>query len=202
MHRLSVLVVVALALGLSLVSSPSFADEATETERTDLVHRGEVKMTLVGAPANVGDQARATPLWGPKLEEVTLDFADGTTRIVLFVPSVDTPTCSMQTRTFNTRAPEAGKGAEVVVVSRDLPYAQSRFCAANGIELVYPLSDYRTGGFGTAWGLFVKETGLLARAVAIVDGKGTIRYLEIVPELSDEPDYDAALAAVKALVAG
>jgi thiol peroxidase len=137
-------------------------------------------------------------LWGDALQEVQLRFNDGNVRVVLFVPSVDTPTCSLQTRTFNTRATELGGGTEVVVISRDLPYAQQRFCAAHGIALVSPLSDYRNGDFGRSWGLFVKETGLLARAVAVVDGKGVVRYLQVVENLPDEPDYDAALKAAVA----
>ena len=201
MHRITLLPVVVAALGLAFLSAPTFAGDAP-AERTGIIKRGETPMTLVGPAVKVGDKAPSSALWGPKLEEVNIDFADGTTRVVLFVPSVDTPTCSMQTRTFNTRAPEAGGGAEVIVISRDLPYAQSRFCAANGIEMVFPRSDYRTGNFGRSWGLFVKETGLLARAVAIVDGTGTIRYLQIVPDLGDEPDYDAALEAVKGIAAG
>ncbi|MCP4870481.1 MAG: redoxin domain-containing protein [Proteobacteria bacterium] len=142
MHRITILLVVVFAL---LLSVPLAAGDAP-AERTGIVKRGETPMTLLGTAVAVGDKAPSPPLWGPKLEEVNIDFADGTTRVVLFVPSVDTPTCSMQTRTFNTRAPEAGQGAEVIVISRDLPYAQSRFCAANGIEMVFPRSDYRTGG--------------------------------------------------------
>ncbi len=182
--------------------APSPKAEAALPERTGLVRRGDDGMTLVGPEAKVGDKAPSPILAGDTLQDVQIHFADGNHRVVLFVPSVDTPTCSLQTRTFNTRATELGGGTEVLVISRDLPYAQSRFCAAHGIELVAPLSDHRSGDFGKAWGLFVKETGLLARAVAVVDGKGIIRYLQVVENLPDEPDYDAAIAAITAVIEG
>lgn len=177
----------------------AYSAAPSSDERTGLIRRNDRQLTLVGPTVAVGDAAPVQPLWGASIEEVAVDFDDGNVRVVLFVPSVDTPTCSMQTRTFNTRATELGGGTEVIVVSRDLPYAQQRFCAANGIEMVSPLSDFKTGAFGQSWGLLVKETGLLARAVAIVDGAGKVAYLQIVENLPDEPDYDAALAAATEL---
>ena len=189
----------ALALLAATLLLPALAF-AGDVERTGVIRRGDEPMTLLGPEAKVGDKAKTAPLWDNDLNPLLVDFADGRVRVVLFVPSIDTPTCSLQTRTFNTRASEAGGGTQVLVVSRDLPYAQKRFCAANGIKMVAPLSDYRTGGFGKSWGLLVKETDLLARAVAVVDGEGVIRYLEVVENLRDEPKYDAAMEALAALV--
>ncbi len=190
----------ALAVLAATLLLPSLAF-AGDIERTGVIRRDDQPMTLLGPEAKVGDKAKTAPLWDNDLNPLIVDFADGRVRVVLFVPSVDTPTCSLQTRTFNTRATEAGGGTQVLVVSRDLPYAQKRFCAANGIKMVAPLSDYRTGGFGKNWGLLVKETDLLARAVAIVDGAGVIRYLEVVENLRDEPKYDEAMAALAKLTA-
>ena len=169
-------------------------------ERTGLVRRGDRPMTLVGPGLTLGGAAPGGVLRGEGLAEVAVDFADGTVRVVLVVPSLDTPTCSMQTRTFNSRASDLGEGVEVLVVSRDLPPAQARFCAAHGIERVRPLSDYVDGSFGRSWGLYVKETALLARAVVIVDGAGLVQYEQIVENLPDEPDYDTALAKVTSMV--
>jgi thioredoxin-dependent peroxiredoxin len=191
----------ALALVAATLLLPALVSAGDTVERTGVVRRGDQPMTLLGPEAKVGDKAKTAPLWDNDLNPRIVDFADGRVRVVLFVPSIDTPTCSLQTRTFNTRASEAGGGTEVLVVSRDLPYAQKRFCAANGIKMVAPLSDYRTGGFGKGWGLLVKETDLLARAVAIVDGAGVIQYLEIVENLRDEPKYDEAMAALAKLTA-
>ena len=190
----------ALAVLAATLLLPSLAF-AGDIERTGVIRRDDQPMTLLGPEAKVGDKAKTAPLWDNDLNPLIVDYADGRVRVVLFVPSVDTPTCSLQTRTFNTRATEAGGGTQVLVVSRDLPYAQKRFCAANGIKMVAPLSDYRTGGFGKNWGLLVKETDLLARAVAIVDGAGVIRYLEVVENLRDEPKYDEAMAALAKLTA-
>lgn len=197
-RSLALAVVAATALVLPALG---VAGDGPNTERTGVVRRGDTPMTLLGPEAKVGDKARTSPLWDNDLNPLIVDFADGGIRVVLFVPSVDTPTCSLQTRTFNTRATEVGGGTQVLVVSRDLPYAQKRFCAANGIEMVAPLSDYRTGSFGRNWGLLVEETDLLARAVAVVDGAGVIRYLQVVENLRDEPDYDAAMAALASVTA-
>ncbi len=168
-------------------------------ERTGLVRRGDTPYTLVGPALEVGATAPTGGLRGDGFKPVPVDFADGTLRVVLTVPSLDTPTCSLETRTFNERATSLGDGIEIIVVSRDLPPAQARFCAAHGIERVRALSDYFDGAFGRSWGLYMKENGLLARAVVVLDGGGVVRYQQIVENVPDEPDYDAALAAVTAL---
>ncbi len=180
-------------------AAPAEAEPAV-AERTGLVRRGERRLTLVGPGLEVGKEAPAGVLRGAGLAEVPVDFKDGVVRVVLIVPSLDTPTCSMQTRTFNSRASELGEGVEILVISRDLPPAQERFCAAHGIDRVRTLSDYVDGSFGRSWGLYVKETALLARAVVIIDGAGLVQYEQIVEDLPDEPDYDTALAAVTRLV--
>ena len=110
-------------------------------------------------------------------------------------PSVDTPVCAMSVRTFNERA--AGSGLAVLCVSKDLPFAQKRFCGAEGIENVTTVSAFRDG-FGEAYGVTMADgpmAGLLARAVVVVGANGDVVYSELVPEIAQEPDYDAALAA-------
>ena len=169
-------------------------------ERSGVIRRGDRGLTLIGTPLEVGKAAPSMALRASGWKEAPVDFADGTVRIVLTVPSLDTPTCSLETRTFNEKASSLGDGIEILVVSRDLPPAQERFCAAHGIERVRALSDYYDASSARAWGLFVKELGIFARAVVIVDGKGIVRYEQIVENQPDEPDYDAALAAVGALV--
>jgi thiol peroxidase len=106
----------------------------------------------------------------------------------------------METRRFNTEA--AGLGAQVTIltVSMDLPFAQKRWCGAAGVEQVVTLSDHREAAFGQAFGLLIKELRLLARAVLVLDREGVIRYYQLVEEVSQEPDYEAALEAVRELV--
>ncbi len=169
--------------------------------REGVVRRGDTPYTLVGPELTVGAAAPSASLRGDGLAQVQVDFADGTIRVVTVVPSLDTATCALQTRTFNADVSDLGERVEVLVVSRDLPFAQARFCGAHGIDRVTPLSDFEAGDFGRAWGLYIQETGLLARAVYVIDDKGRVAYAQIVENVPDEPDYGAALTATRALVA-
>lgn len=170
-------------------------------EHVGLVHgKGGAALTLVGPALDVGQPAPAAELRDAALKPVSLAWNDGTVRIVTTAPSLDTPTCSRQAHAFSARVGELGGKIAVVFVSRDLPFAQHRFCAAEGIAGIQVLSDFYDGGFGRAWGLFIKENGLDARTAWVVDGSGVIRYRQIVADLPSEPDYDAVLAAAKALV--
>jgi len=169
-------------------------------ERTGIVRRGDRGLTLWGPQKDVGDMAPVGTLRDNDNKPFTVNFADGTVRAVIVVPSLDTPTCSLETRTFNGRASDMGESVEVLVISRDLPAAQKRFCGAMGIDRIITLSDFDDGAFGESWGLLVKETRLLARAVAVVDGSGRITYLEVVENIPEEPDYDGAIAALAELV--
>jgi thiol peroxidase len=120
--------------------------------------------------------------------------------IISAVPSLDTLVCDRQTRKFNEKAVGLGSDVVVLTISMDLPFAQSRWCGAAGVKNVQTLSDHRTAGFGEAYGVLIKEMRLLARAVFVVDKSGVIRYMQIVPELGSEPDYDAVLEAVRKLL--
>jgi len=117
------------------------------------------------------------------------------------VPSLDTPTCAIETRRFNAEAAKLGTGVRILTISMDLPFAQKRWCGAMGIDKVETLSDHREASFGLNYGVLIKELRLLARAVFVVDKSGSVTYAELVRELADEPNYDGVLAAL-ALAAG
>lgn len=127
------------------------------------------------------------------------DYA-GKVLVLVSVPSLDTPVCDMEVRRFNTEAAKLSDKVRIVAVSCDLPFAQARWCGAAGVKAVETLSDYKDTEFGKNYGVLIKELRLLARAIFVVGPDGTLSYSQIVPEVTNEPDYDAALAAVKKLV--
>lgn len=162
------------------------------------------KVTFKGNPAQtsgdlpgVGSAAPALSLVSRALEEVTLDAYQGKKKILNIVPSLDTGVCATSTRTFNQKA--AGREDTVVlVISKDLPFAQKRFCEAEGINNVVSLSAFRSG-FAKDWGVELLDTplkGLTARAVVVLDASNKVLYTELVPEITQEPNYDGALAAL------
>ncbi len=167
-------------------------------KRTGIITIGGEPKTLVGKPIKVGDKAPDFTVWDKDLNPVTLKDVAGKKVILTFSPSIDTSVCELQAKRFNQ---EAAKLDDVVIymITRDLPFAQGRFCAAEGIDAVKMLSDYRELSFGLQYGLVVEETQLLTRGVIVIDRDGKVVYEQIVPEVSTEPDYDTALAAVKAL---
>lgn len=157
--------------------------------------RGNSINTVGELPA-VGSPAPAFTLTGGDLGAVTKDQFSGKPVVLNIFPSVDTPTCAKSVRTFNERA--AATGATVVNVSKDLPFAQARFCGAEGIENVTSASAFRDS-FGEDYGTTIVDgpmAGLLARAVVVIGADGNVAYTELVPEIASEPNYDAALAAV------
>jgi thiol peroxidase len=162
----------------------------------ELTHKGRPR-TVIGARLNVGDKAPDFTLVANDFSEVTLADSAGKVRLISVVPSLDTEVCDMQTRRFNQEAAAFGPDVVVLTVSADLPYAQRRWCGAAGVERVQTLSDHRDMSFGNAYGTHVKETRLEQRAVFVVDRAGIVRYVEYVPEISQQPDYDAALAALR-----
>jgi len=157
-------------------------------------------VTLVGNEVKVGDQAPDFTVVAPDLSEKTLQDYEGKIRLISVVPSIDTGVCDAQTRRFNEAASELGEGVAILTISCDLPFAQKRWCGANGIENVYTLSDHRNMSFGDAYGVHMKELRLLARSVFVVDQDGKVVYAEYVSEGTNHPDYEGALAAVKELV--
>jgi len=169
------------------------------TERKDVVTFKGNPLTLVGESPGVGDRALDFVALAGDLSEVRLSDYRGKVVVVTTVPSLDTSVCDTETRRFNEEAPGLGEDVVVLAVSMDLPFGQARWCGAAGIENVRTLSDHRDASVGTSLGVLIKELRLLARAVFVIDAEGVVRYVQIVPEMTEEPDYEAALAAVRQL---
>jgi thiol peroxidase len=157
-------------------------------------------MTLIGPEIKVGQKAHDFRLLATDMKEVALSQTKGKVRLLSVVTSLDTPVCDLQTQRFEE---EASKLGDVVIytISMDLPFAQARYCSAHNIKSLQTLSDHREASFGTAYGVLIKELRLLSRAIFIVDRDGTVRYVEYVKEITNHPDYDRALEALKRVVA-
>ncbi len=169
------------------------------TERAAAITLKGNPMTLVGDELKVGGKAPDFTLKAVDMSDKSLaDFA-GKVKIISVVPSLDTPVCDTQTRKFNEDAGSLD-GVVVLTVSVDLPMAQKRWCGAAGVDNVVCLSDFKDHSFGKAYGVRIKEIGLLARQVMVIDKDDTIKYVELVPEVAQEPNYAAALEAAKGLV--
>jgi thioredoxin-dependent peroxiredoxin len=157
-------------------------------------------LTLLGKEVKAGEKAPEFEVLDNGLAPVRLAKYQGKVVIISAVPSLDTPVCDLETRRFNEEAAKLGEDVAVVTISMDLPFAQARWCGAAGVKHVTTLSDHKEASFGLAYGVLIKELRLLSRAVYVVDRKGVIRYVEVVKEITHEPDYDAALKAVKSCV--
>jgi len=156
-------------------------------------------VTLVGDEVKVGSKAPNFTVVDNGLGEKTLQDFAGKKILVSVVPSLDTGVCDAQTRRFNEEAAAFGEDVIVLTISMDLPFAQKRWCGANGIDNVVTLSDHRDASFGDAFGVRMKELRLLARSIFVIDATGTVTYAEYVSEGTNHPDYDKALEALKAL---
>ncbi len=156
-------------------------------------------MTLLGEELSVGSDAPDFTLhyFDGGLKSLTKSDLAGKPSILSVVPSLDTGVCQIQTKKFNSELDALGDQVNAVTVSRDLPFAQNRFCGAEEISSMKVGSDYQSGDFGKAFGVMIDELKLLARSVFILDAAGKVVYAEIVPEVTDEPNYDAALNALK-----
>ena len=154
-------------------------------------------LTLVGSELRPGDRAPDFEILGNDLTPVKLSAFNGKVRIISTVPSLDTPVCDIETRRFNEEAGRLDPDVVILTVSMDLPFAQKRWCGASGVEKVVTLSDHYDASFGRSYGVLIKELRLLARAVFVVDRDGIIKYIQIVKELTNEPNYDEVLNAVK-----
>jgi len=153
-------------------------------------------LTLEGTLVKAGDKAPDFVLADNGLAPKKLADYAGKVKVITTFPSIDTPVCDMQVREFNKRAAGLSKDVAVLGVSVDLPFAQARFCAAAGITGVATLSDYKERAFSKAYGLFIKELALTARSVIIVDKADKVVYVELVKEVTDQPNYNAALEAL------
>jgi thiol peroxidase len=167
-------------------------------ERTGAVTLKGKPLTLVGPELKVGDRAPEFGCVDTDLKPVSLAQTGEAVRIFSVVPSLDTPVCDAQTRRFNEEAATL-PGVEIFTISMDLPFAQRRWCGAFGIDRVKMLSDHREASFGTAYGALIKELRLESRSIFVVDRKDVIRHVEYVKEVTDFPDYEAALAVARSL---
>lgn len=134
------------------------------------------------------------------LETASLADYAGKVKLISVVPSLDTGVCDAQTRRFNEEAAKLGDNVVVLTISVDLPFAQSRWCGAAGIDKVITLSDYKAHSFGKNYGVLIDELRLLMRSIFVIDANDTIQYVEYLSEMTDHPNYEAAIEAVKKLV--
>lgn len=157
-------------------------------------------ITLTGPELKVGDKAPDFTVLDQSMGQKTLKDYDGKIKVISVTPSLDTPVCDLQIHWFNEDAANQPADVAVLNISMDLPFAIKRFCATGGIDRAEALSDHRDASFGTNWGVLMKELRLLARSIFVVDRENVIRYVQIVPEQTTEPDYEAALTALKELM--
>lgn len=156
-------------------------------------------VALTGNEVNVGDIAPEVTVVATDLSEKKVGGAKGVVQVLIAVPSLDTPVCATETRKFNEAVSQI-QGADVTVISMDLPFASKRFCSTEGIENLTCASDYRNKEFGQKYGVLIAEgplAGILARAIFVVGKDGKVVYKQIVPEITEEPNYDEVLEAVK-----
>ena len=184
-------------------SSARNADDAQPAEHKDFVTGKDGKaLTILGDQPAVGDTAPAFTAVANDMSTYTFEPGGDKVYVLSSVPSLDTPTCSVETKRFNDEAAALGEDVSILTVSMDLPFAQKRWCGAEGVEAVKTLSDSRDRAFGRAYGVQIKENGLLARAVFVVGKDGKITYRQIVSDVTREPDYAPILAAAKKAAAG
>lgn len=156
-------------------------------------------VTLLGKEVAVGDTAPSFTVLSNDLKPVTLEDSKGKIRLISVVPSLDTGVCAQQTRKFNEEAAALGDDVVIMTISVDLPFAQARWCGAEGIDAVQTLSDHRDLSFGEAYGVAIQELRLLARSIFVIDQDDKVAYVEYVPEVTNHPDYEKAIEAVKKL---
>ena len=164
------------------------------------VTMGGKPLELSESMVKVGDRAPDFTALDNSLGEFKLSSTRGKVRVLSAVTSLDTSICDIETRRFNEEAAKLGEQVQILTISMDLPFAQKRWCAAAGIEQVKTLSDHKDAAFGLAYGMLIPSIRLLARAIFVVDEDDVIRYMQVVPEIAQEPDYEAVLLAVKELI--
>ncbi|RDY20866.1 thiol peroxidase [Criibacterium bergeronii] len=167
-------------------------------ERKNVVTFASNPVTLIGDETKVGEKAPEFTLVKQDLSEFKLSETSGKIRLISIVPSLDTSVCSLQTRKFNEDASKI-KDLQIITISMDLPFAQGRFCGANDIENILVASDYKDRAFGEKYGFIMKENMLLARGIVIIDKNDKIRYVEYVPEVTNEVNFEKALEVAKEL---
>lgn len=168
-------------------------------KRSDLVTMGGNPITLIGTEVKTGEPAPDFEVVDNNLNPVKFSSFKGKVCVISAVPSLDTPICDLQTRHFDKDLGQFDFDVEFLTISMDLPFAQQRWCGAAGTQRVKALSDYQNASFGLAYGVLIEGLRLLARTVFVVDQEGIIKYIQLVKEIKNEPDYDDVLAAIKKL---
>ena len=170
-------------------------------ERKGVTHFKGNPLTLLGPELKVGEKAPAFTLRRGLAPDTAYTLASDAGKVRLFnvVPSLDTPICDLQTRRFNSEAGKLGDKVVIVTASMDLPPAQERWCQAASVQNLITASDYYDHSFGLAMGLRIAELGVLARAVVILDAKDVVKYIQVVSEVSQEPDYEDVLSALQSI---
>jgi thioredoxin-dependent peroxiredoxin len=191
----------------ALVSSPARADDAMTVNKGSVTPGDGQSVTfkgsplpLSGNPIKVGQPLPASTLTGGNLKPVNIAESGGKVRIINVVPSLDTPVCDAQTHELVEKDPALADNVELITVSMDLPFAQSRWARAAKVKNMQFLSDYKSGEFGTSTGLLIVPLHLLARSVIVTDKNGIVRYYQVVPEITELPDMQAAMDAAKGLM--
>ena len=164
-------------------------------ERTGVFAAGENKLTLLGPEIKVGQKAPDFTVSGQGLKPVSLSDFAGKATIIASVPSLDTGVCSDETQKFNDIAGSLPDDVVILTISMDLPFAQARWCGAHDVDKIVTASDFKDRQFGDSYGVHVKESGLLARAVFVIGKDDTVKHVEYLPQITQLPDFDAAVAA-------
>lgn len=190
-------------LVVALLSFNSLAVDLTAglPSRLSEIKAGERQIELLGQPAVLQQAAPDFKVADQAFKAVKLSDFSGKTVLLSVVPSLDTGVCSLQTKKFNQEVAALPADVVVMTISTDLPFAQKRFCVQEKVDKLLVLSDAVWGDFGSSYGLRIKDMGILSRAVLIIDAKGQLVYQQLVPSLGQEPDYAAALAALKTISA-
>jgi thiol peroxidase len=166
-------------------------------ERTGVITFQGAPLTLAGTPVKTGDKAPDFKVLANDLSPRSLENYAGKTLILSVVPSLDTGVCDLQTRRFNNEAAALGEHVRILTISCDLPFAQGRWCGLAGVSQLETLSDHFDLSFGLAYGVVIKELRLLTRSIFVVDKNRMVTYSAIVPEVTHEVNFDAALAAAR-----
>jgi thiol peroxidase len=168
-------------------------------ERSGAITMNGKPMTLMGNELKIGDIAPHFEVIDNNMKPAFLKDFSEKALIISSVPSLDTSVCDMETRRFNMEAEHLDKNIKILTISMDLPFAQKRWCGAAGVERVTTLSDYKAAEFGLGYGVLIKELRLLARAVFVLDKDRVIRHIQLVKEITEQPDYAAVLNVAKKL---
>lgn len=182
----------------SLVSYSALAEQPL-TETANLVTAGNKAVVLIGDQIAVGDAAPNFRVVNKSFAPIELSEFKGKNILLSVVPSLDTGVCSLQTKRFNEEVANFSEDTVLITLSNDLPFAQKRFCQTESVDKILVLSDAVWRDFGKKYGLLIKDMGLLTRAIFIIDQQGKVAYKELVANISEHPDYDQALATLKAI---